>query len=951
MPLSWGDMDCTVCGSPLPEGARFCPSCGALVNQGTATSERKMVTVLFADLVDSTGLSERLDAERAREVLGRFYDVTVDELAALRGRPEKFIGDAVMAVFGLPQVHEDDALRAVRAGLAIRARVARLCEELGLSEPLQIRVGVASGEAATGTGPEDQLLVTGSVVNTAARLQTAAAPGEVLVGSTTRALTDTAVMFGVERRVEAKGFAEPLAAFHVEGLSTRSVRRTIPFVGRADELAMLRRSFSRVIATSTPLLFTLVGEAGIGKSRLAAEFLAGLDPEGTVLVGRSHLGADSATFAPAAAMVREVAGVDDEDATDVAAERLRELIGRVCVPGRDDRTIDRLQALVGLSGPRRDESAFVNDVRSGFLALIEGLANERPVTLLFEDAHALRPQMLDLIERIAARGRRGPGRVLVLVTARNELLDERPVWGTGASNQVCVRLEPLPDGEAAELARQAGGGKLDDAQAGSVVGRAGGNPFFIVESTGMLLREGPSLDGESLIPPTVQAMVASRLDGLPPEQRDLARRLSVYRYDFDLDEVAVVADVGEAELEELIDAEIIVREEAASPPVWRFRHDVLRDVAYASLPKRERERSHTTIAERLQEAGAVTWAAEHLEAAAIAAHDMDPSNRAPIDRAVDALVAAGDRARRRMESRSALDLYLRALHLAGSEDRWGVREARALAGIGEARYWLSEYAVATEALERAIELGTELEDDWTLAMALRYRGDIAINVDADLVAAEALLARSVAAAVRLNEPWAIARSLLFQGWVPWTRNNFEESGDIWRRALQTARDGDDRWAEIRALTSLSINHSQLHEEDVALALITEAQELADRIGDQFSVAMTTTQRARVDADMGRFDEAIPRLDAAIATFGDLGARWELADATAERGVTKREMGLLDEAEEDLQRAIRLSQELGERQLAGWTWRALARVSEKRGDEDQAAERFKLAEQADAQQAH
>ncbi len=443
-------------------------------------------------------------------------------------------------------------------------------------------------------------------------------------------------------------------------------------------------------------------------------------------------------------------------------------------------------------------------------------------------------------------------------------------------------------------------------------------------------------------------MVASRLDGLPPKQRDLARRLSVYRHDFDLEEVAVVAEAGETELEELIDAEIIVRDETGGDlaSVWRFRHEVLRDVAYASLPKRERQRSHTVIAERLQEAGAVTWAAEHFEAAAIAARDLDPADRAPIDRAVEALVAAGDRARRRMESRSALDLYRRALVLSGPEDGWGVREARALAGIGEARYWLAEYAAATEALDRAIELGTELGDDWTLALALRFRGDIAINVDADLDAAEALLASIGGAAERAEEPWAIARSLLFQGWVPWTRDEYDESGAIWRRALQTARDAGDRWAEVRALTSLSINHSQQHQDDEALALIIEAQELADRIGDQFSVAVTTTQRARVDADMGRFDDAMPRLDAAIATFGDLGARWELADATAERGIAKREMGLLDEAEEDLQRAIRLSQELGERQLVGWTWRALARVSEKRGDQALAAERFKLADQAD-----
>jgi class 3 adenylate cyclase/tetratricopeptide (TPR) repeat protein len=946
-------MDCRTCGSSLPDGARFCPSCGAVVSQETATSERKIVTVLFADLVDSTGLSQRLDPERAREVLGRFYDVTVEELVALRGKPEKFIGDAVMAVFGLPRVHEDDALRAVRAGLAIRSRVSRLCDELMLPDPLQLRIGIESGEAATGKGPEDQVLVTGSVVNTTARLQSAAAPGEILVGRTTRALVRNDVSLGSERRIDAKGFAEPLAASSVEGLSTRSVRRTIPFVGRADELGMLRQAFSRVIATSRPLLFTLVGEPGIGKSRLAAEFLAGLDPEGTVLVGRSHLGADSATFAPAAAMVREVAGIDDDDATEVATERLRELIGRVCVSGDEERTFERLQALVGLSQPRRDESAFVHDVRSGFLALLEGLAEERPITLLFEDAQTLRPQMLDLIERIAARGRRSPGRVLVLVAARTELIDERPGWGTGAVNQVCVRLEALPEIEAADLARQAGGDGLGEQQATTIVRRAGGNPFFIVESTGMLLGKEPSPDGESPIPPTVQAMVAARLDGLPPEQRDLARRLAVFQYDFDLEEVALVADAGEADLEELIDAEIIVLDEtsAGTSPVWRFRHDLLRDVAYASLPKRERQRSHTMIAERLQEAGAVTWAADHLEAAAVAARDLDPSDREPTDRALDALVEAGDRARRRLESRSAVDLYLRALTLAGPEDAWSVREARALAGMGEARYWLAEYTEATQALERAIALGTALDDDWTLAMALRFRGDIAINVDADLEAAEELLARSVAAAERLEEPWAVARSLLFQGWVPWTREKLDESDAIWRRALEVARDGEDRWAEVRALTSLSINHSQQGEDDTALALIIEAQELADRIGDQFSVAVTTTQRARVDADRGRFDEAIPLLDGAIAVFGDLGARWELADAMAERGVTKREMGLLDEAEEDLQRAIRLSQELGERQLAGWMWRSLARVSKKRGDQAQAAERFRLADQADERQAH
>src|SRR5216110_3163817 len=216
---------CTVCGLPIPEGARYCPNCGAAAGSLVETEERKMVTVLFADIVDSTGLAQRFDAERSRELLGRFFDAASDELTALRGRPEKFIGDAVMAIFGLPQVHEDDALRAVRAGIAIRERVRRLCEELGLATPLEIRVGIESGEAATGTGPDGQLLVTGSVVNAAARLQTAAEPGEVLAGETTRTLTERSVSFGEERLVDAKGFAQQLSTFCVDGVSTRCARR------------------------------------------------------------------------------------------------------------------------------------------------------------------------------------------------------------------------------------------------------------------------------------------------------------------------------------------------------------------------------------------------------------------------------------------------------------------------------------------------------------------------------------------------------------------------------------------------------------------------------------------------------------------------------------------------------------------------------------------------------
>jgi len=309
-----------------------------------------------------------------------------------------------------------------------------------------------------------------------------------------------------------------------------------------------------------------------------------------------------------------------------------------------------------------------------------------------------------------------------------------------------------------------------------------------------------------------------------------------------------------------------------------------------------------------------------------------------------------------MENRSAIDYYRRALSMAGPEGRWGVREARALAGTGEAHYWLGEYPAATEALDRAVSLGTETGDPFALALALRFLGDIAINVEADLDMAEKLLDGSLAAAEELGDPWAITRTLLFAGWVPWTRERYDDAEAIWRRAL-TVADPEDGWARVRALNSLSINRTGGPHEggpaaakalEDALRLSDEASALAEETGDQFSIAVTTVQRARVLEDLGRFEESLPHLDRAIATFEDLGARWELGDATAERGIAKRELGRLAEAEEDLRKAIRISEELGERQLASWTWRALARVSERRGDRAEAQQRLRRSREAEAQ---
>jgi len=907
-----------------------------------------MVSVLFADIVDSTGLGGRLDPERAREVLGQFFGAASEELLTLRGRPEKFIGDAVMAVFGLPHVHEDDALRAVRAGLAIRDRTRRLGEAAGLAAPLEVRIGIESGEAAMGRNPRGQMLVTGQVVNAAARLQAAAHAGELLAGSTAHALTAPNVKFGRRRRVKAKGFDSALDAYPVEGLSTRSARRTIPFVGRTREQAVLDQSLGLATSTGRPVLVTVVGEPGIGKSRLAEELAAGVGALVVVLHGQPRSYTDTATFSPAAAIVGDLAGIEAGDPPAKIRRSLREIVGKWIDPLETDRTVERLAPLFGMA-ERRDEAAFVSDVQTGFVALVDAMARDHPMILVFEDAHSLQPPMLDLIERLAAPSRGGPRRVLILALARNELLELRPSWGSTSGNSVLLRLDPLSSEDSIHLVRQAVAGSIPEHQAVEIAARAGGNPFFIIETTGMLMTDGAAHDSgaHASIPPTVQAVVSARLDALPARLRELARRASVFMYAFDLEELAVIDDAASVEeLHDLEEAEVLVRENL----VWRMRHAMLKDVAYGSMPKRERLRLHNLVAEFLIDQGHRSLAADHYELAARAALDLDPRDRAAPDRAADALLFAGDRARRRMEIRSAIDRYDRALVMSGPESGWGVREARALAGLGEARYWLGEYRLSSEALVRAVTLAEAHDDSFALALALRFLGDIAINYEADVDKAEKLLDRSLSAAEKLGDSMAIVRTLLFAGWVPWTRNRFEDAEVIWKRALDLVGP-KDHWARVRALTALSINRSEMHDLEEALRLIDEASALAEETGDQFSVANTSVQKARVFSDLGRHEEALPWFDRGIAIFSELGARWEMADARAARGIAMRELGRLDEAEQDLRYAIRIAEELGDLQLPGWTWRALAKVAELRGDGAAAEEHWRRSREAESRGPH
>ncbi|HWO70703.1 MAG TPA: AAA family ATPase [Actinomycetota bacterium] len=918
---------CARCGAPLPAGARFCASCGTPADV-PAADERRVVTLLFVDVASSTELAASLDPERLREVMAAFYRAVADQVVGLRGRVESFAGDAVLGVFGLPHAHDDDALRAVRAALAIARGAEPLGMSLGLERPLRVRVGVNTGPVALAAGPNDRGIVLGAEVHLAARLQEAAAPGEVLVSATTQALTAHAVSYGPPREVRAKGFPGSVPAWPAVALAPGTSRRTIPLVGRRQEVHLLLDAFERVAGRSRTHLVTLLGEPGIGKSRIVEEFLARLPGGVRLLTGRADPFEEAAPFGAVAHMLACELGLDVEGE---AVGRLREALAARLPAEEVEATVGRLGLALGMGRrPDLDHRAVVGELRAGLSAFLRGLAAEGPVVLVLEDAHLAQPELLELVEGLVREARRLP--LLVVCVARWELLEARPSWAGGLADAVTLWVEPLEPDDAAELALRAGEG-LDRGVAERIARHAGGNPLFIVEVTGMLLHEGRT-EVEGALPPTVQAVVASRLDHLSPAARDLARRASIFPgAAFHVSELSLVAERGEEVLRELEDEEILVRD-ADRAGTWRFRSDVLRAVAYESLSKRERRRLHLAVAEGLAAEGGTRHPraiAYHLEQAARASLDLDPMDRALADRAVDALVGAGDLARRRIESQAAVDLYGRALALAGPEASWGRREAWILSGIGEARYWLGEFEAAQAALQRALELGGD--DPWVEAHASRFLADVQLTARGDPVRAGPLFDRALLAARRLGEPFTLARTLLMAAWAPYWTGELARCRELFEEALATARANPegDPWAEARALVGLAAAVSLDGDEEEALASAREALAIGLARDDAFTTAVARERAGNSLRRLLRLDEALEETTAAQRGFRDLGARWELASATGDRGATLRLAGRLEEAEADLREALRLCRELGERSLVSWTASELALVLLARGD--------------------
>jgi class 3 adenylate cyclase len=772
---------CVQCGAALPAEARFCPACAAPVERGPEpTEERKLATVLFADLVGSTALAGSQDPERTRALLARFYDAMADEVENAGGTLEKFVGDAVMAAFGAPAALEDHAERALHAALAMQQRLASL-----FGDQLALRIGVNTGEVVVGRPREGSSFVTGDAVNVGARLEQAAAPEEILVGERTAAAVRGAFEFGDPMTVEAKGKAGGVRCRRLLRALTLMRPRGVgglraAFVGRDHELAELQASYEQ----GQPRLVVIVGDAGVGKSRLVRElwaWLADREPRPLQRTGRCLSYGHGTAYWPLAEILREHFGIHDNDAAEVVAARLggRKYLGLTL-------GLDPGEELHPLKARER-----LHDAWADFLV---ELTRERPAVVLVEDVHWADDELLDLLDALAATV---DGRLLLLATARPELLQRRPAW-----NRNALVLDALPSSATHVLLHELLELELPESVRDVVVERAEGNPFFVEEllatliDRGVLVRRNGGWSCAELpegfdVPDTVQAVLAARIDLLPSAEKAALQAAAVIGRVFWTGPVYELVDAM-PNFELLAERDFVRRRAGSTIPGEReyaIKHALTREVAYGSLPKARRAQLHAAFAgwlERTAEGGD-----EH--AALLAHHFYEAVRPDDVDLA--------------WEGRDDEVQRLRVKAVA-----WSRRAAKVAIG----RYEIDE---GRTLLHRSLELEpdpaarAELWFEIGHASALKYDGE------AFQTAMENALEHGAQAADVYTE---LAFQTVQRGGM-WLRRPARELVSGWiDRALELAT--PESALRVKALFSRA-----LWEDDADAA--TEALELAERLGD------------------------------------------------------------------------------------------------------------------------
>ena len=966
-----GVTDCSRCGTPNPDGSRFCNNCGASLVTRVVVQERRVVTALFADLARSTSLGESLDPEVVRGLVGEFFDLSRREIERRGGAVEKFSGDAVMAVFGLPQAHEDDPERAVRAALAIRDGLATIAasaqERHGIN--VQARVGIESGEVVVGDPFGGATMATGDAMNLAARLEQQAEPGDVVIGAAAYDAVRDLVEAEPLGELELRGHDSTLRGWRVTAVATDVGRPRgvpglqAPLTGRDEELAMLMDAARRASNEKKAVLFTILGVPGVGKSRLVRETADRLTSEGwSVVSGRCLPYGEGITYWAAAEMVRALGGVDADLGPEEAHARLDAL-----APDAD--VAQRLRMVIGAADDEQRGEGSDREIAWGFRRLVEHLGATRgPLMLVFEDIHWAEPPLLDLIEYVATWTR--DAAVLVVCPSRPELMDTRPAWGAGKMEASRILLEPLTEEESRTLL----GALLtvDDLPAElrqRVLDRAEGNPLFVEEVVRMLIEEGlveRSGDrwlarreaAEVRVPDSVEALIRARLDILPVSERAVLQAASVVGRVFQRSAVTALVPAGESgptierHLENAILRDLITEERAPDEPTFRFRHILIRDVAYATLPKARRAELHHAVADWLR-----AWAGErldefveieayHLEQAVMLRRELQgTTDSVERDQAITALERSGQRALNRDDARAARAFAERALALdpPPGEHRMEIETLKmdALQRLGEFRL-AGEIGARLEGEAAAVDR-KDLQGRAILAKA----GNLWVGLEsANADAALSELRRARELLVEAGDARYLVDVLEMIGYGGWWHGHMEESSESWEEMRRIAHQNSWLSREAEALTLLSRIPLYTNDLETAGRLLDEAYELAVRGPSRLArahVEKALAIRVEWSGSRGGGDanaEAFERLESAAAVFEEFGDRAEVNVALVHMGDIRRRQGRLEEALAYYERGLEnVMDHAGYRPETG---RRLAQVLVQLGQIERAAE---IAEEA------
>ena len=881
--------------------------------------ERKLATVLFVDLVDSTALVTGADPEVVRRRVQRYFERVSHCVTTHGGIVEKFAGDAVMAAFGIPQAHEDDAERAVRAALAILDGVHEL--------ELEARIGIESGEVVA--DDSDSTFATGEAVNVAARLQQAAEPGQVLLGPAAHRLTLGRVEVEDVGPVELKGLERELWTWRAVSAKSDPVRETqqAPLVGRDHELELLQNTYDRALRDRRAHLFTIYGEAGVGKSRLAREF-SGAVEGATVLSGRSLPYGEGVTYWPLAEMVKCAAGIVDDDPLDVAIEKLRSFC-------EDEVVADLLGLASGVLEAVQAERSQQEIAWAG-REWAQRLALEQPLVLVFEDIHWAEEPLLELIEHMVTWVREAP--LLVITLARPELLDIRPGWGGGRMRATSIELEPLGPSESEELI-DALHGSLDPAERQAVLAKTEGNPLFVEETVRMLAEEGSEV---GRIPDTLQALIAARIDRLAPDAKALLQRAAVIGRIFwegALERLSPELESLEETLDDLRLREFVLDEERSSirgEKAYKFKHVLIREVAYSGLSKSARAEHHARFAEWLKERAGeelLEIRAFHLDRATALLAELDGA--APVElqkEAAEALAEAGLRAFAREANRTARQHFVRAVELDPTLRR------RYLAARAADR--LSDLPAVSREMEEVLAAAIQEGDGWTQGRALITLAEAAVMREGDVRAAEEMVDNALAV-LEPDDHNGRYRALRAHATIAWMRGDLAKEEQVMLEALELARVSGHKGFESEAADELASVYLARLELDRAEPLIEQAILLAEESGSAEARGRALRFAGQLHLYRRELDDAEAALEAAREHLAEAGAAWMLGRTLNFAAWTARHKGDFARSERLFRESIRILAPLEDRATLCETQRSLAELLLSQGRIDE-AERYALA---------